>query len=113
MTCAPCWRTRQDICGSGRSDGLDLLDRSTGQFSHYRQDATDPASLRDSFIMSLYQDQTGLVWIGTRDGGVSRWNPRSWELGGHRPEWLRRQAGDCVRRRARQQGLDRHSRAAD
>src|SRR4030081_2585740 len=38
--------------------------------------------------MSLYQDETGLVWIGTRAGGVSRWNPRSWELGGHRPDWL-------------------------
>ena len=38
--------------------------------------------------MSLYQDAAGLVWIGTRTGGVSRWNPRSWELGGHRPQWL-------------------------
>ena len=75
----------------GTADGLDLLDRATGQFSHYRHDAADAESLRDSFIMSLYQDQTGLVWIGTRAGGVSRWNPRSWELGGHRPEWLRDQ----------------------
>ena len=38
--------------------------------------------------MSLYQDAAGLLWIGTRAGGVSRWNPRSWELGGHRPGWL-------------------------
>ncbi|HWG32395.1 MAG TPA: two-component regulator propeller domain-containing protein [Steroidobacteraceae bacterium] len=73
----------------GTSAGLDLLDRSTGQFNHYKQDATDPASLRDSFIMSLYEDQTGLMWIGTYEGGVSRWNPRSWELGIHRPEWVR------------------------
>ncbi len=73
----------------GTSDGLDLLDRATGEFSHYRQDATDTESLRDSFIMSLYEDETGLVWIGTNSAGVSRWNPRSWELGGHRPDWLR------------------------
>jgi signal transduction histidine kinase/ligand-binding sensor domain-containing protein/CheY-like chemotaxis protein/HPt (histidine-containing phosphotransfer) domain-containing protein len=72
----------------GTADGLDLLNRSTGQFSHYRHDPSDAESLRDSFIMSLYEDETGLVWIGTRAGGVSRWNPRSWELGGHRPEWL-------------------------
>jgi signal transduction histidine kinase/ligand-binding sensor domain-containing protein/CheY-like chemotaxis protein/HPt (histidine-containing phosphotransfer) domain-containing protein len=72
----------------GTEDGLDLLDRSTGQFSHYRHDSTDADSLRDSYIMSLYEDETGLVWIGTRAGGVSRWNPRSWELGGHRPQWL-------------------------
>ncbi|HTX23439.1 MAG TPA: two-component regulator propeller domain-containing protein [Steroidobacteraceae bacterium] len=72
----------------GTAEGLDLLDRSTGQFSHYRHDPSDAESLRDSFIMSLYQDSAGLLWIGTESGGVSRWNPRSWELGGHRPDWL-------------------------
>ncbi|HTW37828.1 MAG TPA: two-component regulator propeller domain-containing protein [Steroidobacteraceae bacterium] len=72
----------------GTTDGLDLLDRSSGEFTHYRHDPSDAESLRDSFIMSLYQDETGLVWIGTKSGGVSRWNPRSWELGGHRPDWL-------------------------
>jgi len=72
----------------GTTDGLDLLNRSTGQFSHYHHDDSDPASLRDSYVQSLYQDATGLIWIGTREGGVSRWNPRSWELGGYRPAWL-------------------------
>ncbi len=72
----------------GTAEGLDLLDRTTGDFSHYRHDASDADSLRDSFVMSLYEDATGLVWIGTRAGGVSRWDPRSWELGGHRPSWL-------------------------
>src|SRR5437588_836016 len=72
----------------GTAGGLDMLNRATGQFSHYRQEPSDADSLRDSFVMSLYQDETGLVWIGTRAGGVSRWNPRSWELGGHRPPWL-------------------------
>ena len=72
----------------GTADGLDLLERSSRQFTHYRHDRSDVASLRDSFIMSLYQDDAGLVWIGTRNGGVSRWNPRSWELGAHRPDWL-------------------------
>jgi signal transduction histidine kinase/ligand-binding sensor domain-containing protein/CheY-like chemotaxis protein/HPt (histidine-containing phosphotransfer) domain-containing protein len=72
----------------GTAEGLDLLERDTGRFSHYRHDDADTASLRDSFVLSLYQDGAGLVWIGTRAGGVSRWNPRSWELGGRRPDWL-------------------------
>ena len=72
----------------GTADGLELLDRATGEFSHYRHDANDGGSLRDSFVMSLYEDAAGLVWIGTRTGGVSRWNPRSWEFGGHRPTWI-------------------------
>ncbi len=76
----------------GTADGLDLLDRSTGTFTHHRRDPNDSASLRVSFVMSLYQDTAGLVWIGTRGGGVSRWNPRSWEFGGYRPAWLENQS---------------------
>lgn len=72
----------------GTSEGLDLVDRATGLVAHYQEDPSDAESLRDSYIMSLYQDQAGLVWIGTRSAGVSRWNPHSWELGGHRPQWL-------------------------
>jgi diguanylate cyclase (GGDEF)-like protein len=72
----------------GTPEGLDLLDPETGQSVHYRQDLSDAQSLRDSDIISLYEDESGLFWVGTRSGGVSRWNPHSWELGGHRPEWL-------------------------
>jgi signal transduction histidine kinase/ligand-binding sensor domain-containing protein/CheY-like chemotaxis protein/HPt (histidine-containing phosphotransfer) domain-containing protein len=75
----------------GTADGLALLDRFTGKFTHYRHDVTDNASLRDSFVMSLYEDPAGLMWVGTRTGGVSRWDPRSWELGGRRPAWLENQ----------------------
>jgi signal transduction histidine kinase/ligand-binding sensor domain-containing protein/CheY-like chemotaxis protein/HPt (histidine-containing phosphotransfer) domain-containing protein len=72
----------------GTSSGLDLLEPTTGTFTHYRHDENDAGSLRDSYVMSLYEDPAGLIWIGTRSGGVSRWNPRSWELGASRPEWL-------------------------
>ncbi len=72
----------------GTEEGLDLLDPATAQFAHYRHDKQDRDSLTDSFIMSLYQDGNGLLWIGTRAGGVSRWDPRSWELGANRPQWL-------------------------
>ena len=81
----------QDQAGNlwvGTSLGLDLLDRSSNQFHHYSHDPKDAETLPDSDILSLYEDQSGLVWIGTRSGGVSRWNPHSWELGGQRPTWL-------------------------
>ncbi len=72
----------------GTTDGLDLLDPASGHFTHYQHRDSDPESLRDSWVLSLYEDETGLVWIGTQAGGVSRWNPRSWELGARRPSWL-------------------------
>ena len=81
----------QDQAGDlwvGTAQGLDLLDRNSNQFRHYGHDPKDAGTLPDSEILSLYEDQSGLVWIGTRAGGVSRWDPHSWELGGQRPAWL-------------------------
>ena len=66
---------------------LDLLDRATGTIIHYRHRQEDPNSLSNSTVFSLYQDTAGLVWIGT-GGGVSRWDPRSAELGARQPAWL-------------------------
>jgi signal transduction histidine kinase/ligand-binding sensor domain-containing protein/CheY-like chemotaxis protein/HPt (histidine-containing phosphotransfer) domain-containing protein len=83
--------TLQDQAGNlwvGTGQGLDLLDRASNGFHHYSHDPKDAGTLPDSDILSLYEDQSGLVWIGTRTGGVSRWNPHSWELGGQRPAWL-------------------------
>ena len=40
--------------------------------------------LRDPDVMSLYQDRGGVIWVGTRDGGASHWNPNSWLLGHYR-----------------------------
>jgi diguanylate cyclase (GGDEF)-like protein len=72
----------------GTEAGLDLLDRATGQFTHYHHEEGDAGSLTDSYIMSLYQDAHGLLWVGTRLGGVNRWNPHSWNFGSRRPGWL-------------------------
>ncbi len=37
----------------------------------------DSLSLSSNFIRDIYVDQSGLVWIATRGGGVNRYNPRS------------------------------------
>jgi ligand-binding sensor domain-containing protein len=71
----------------GTAGGLDLLDRATGRFARFEHDPTDPQSLRDNYVVSLYQDRGGLLWVGTVNGGVSRWNPRSWLFGHVRPTW--------------------------
>jgi signal transduction histidine kinase/ligand-binding sensor domain-containing protein/DNA-binding response OmpR family regulator len=70
----------------GTVDGLNLFDRSTEDFVRYGNDADDPQSLRDSYVMyqGLYQDRGGVLWVGTRSGGASHWNPESWRLGHYR-----------------------------
>ncbi len=79
---------RQGHFWVGTKDGLDLLDRASEQIVHYRHQRDNPDSLNDSNVFSLYQDGSGLVWIGTATGGVSRWDPRSAELGARQPDWL-------------------------
>ena len=69
-------------------NGLNLHYPQDAGFLHYRHDPADPFSLADDRLMTLALDESGLLWIGTRVGGVNRWNPRSWLLGGHEPAEL-------------------------
>jgi PAS domain S-box-containing protein len=48
--------------------GLNVFDRASGQFTRYRHDPSDRHSLSNNHVKSIYQDQTGTLWIGTDDG---------------------------------------------
>ncbi len=62
--------------------GLDRLvlsdaegfDRDTAQFIHYQNDLNDPHSLSDNTVYSIYQDQAGVLWIGTFGGGLNKFD---------------------------------------
>ncbi len=69
-------------------NGLNLRQTQGTGFVHFKHDVADPFSLADDRLMSLALDHSELLWIGTRVGGVNRWNPRSWLLGGHEPPEL-------------------------
>jgi signal transduction histidine kinase/ligand-binding sensor domain-containing protein/DNA-binding response OmpR family regulator len=76
----------------GTSHGLNLFDREAKRFVRYGRDDNIPHSLRDDDVMSLYQGRGGILWVGTRAGGVSRWNPRGWNLGHYSSPLLRNTA---------------------
>ena len=64
------WSFYEDRQGNfwvGTNAGLDLFNRDTGTFTHYRIDHTDPISFENS-IWSLYEDSQGQFWVGTRAG---------------------------------------------
>lgn len=52
-------------------DGLNRYDGY--QFVEYRQQPGNPQALYDSFITKLYLDPRGQLWIGTNNGGLSRY----------------------------------------
>jgi signal transduction histidine kinase len=48
--------------------GLDVLDRDTGKWRHYRHDPADPNSLGNDTVLAIHEDSSGTLWIGTNEG---------------------------------------------
>ena len=48
--------------------GLDRLDLTTGQFTHFTHNPDDPNSLSDNSVYSIIQDSSGRLWFGTQNG---------------------------------------------
>lgn len=62
------------------SNGLWILEESAdgnpfGKATRLRHQPSDPNGLSSNFIRSILVDREGLVWIGTRSGGVSIYSP--------------------------------------
>jgi signal transduction histidine kinase/ligand-binding sensor domain-containing protein len=52
--------------------GLQLLDRTTGEFTSYRRRAADRTSMSDDLTQAVFEDRAGSIWVGTYAGGASR-----------------------------------------
>ena len=70
------------------SQGLYHFDLRTEQFTYcFRHDDTNPDSLSDNKVVSIYRDKVGLLWIGTDSGGLNILDFRQEQFGfyRHRP----------------------------
>jgi len=54
--------------------GLHRFDPSSGRFTVYKPDPTNPASLLDSMTPSVHVSNSGMVWIGTQNG-LNKFDP--------------------------------------
>jgi signal transduction histidine kinase/ligand-binding sensor domain-containing protein len=50
----------------GTEDGLNKYDGY--QFTIYKHDPDDPATLSDDYVSVIYEDREGVLWVGTRNG---------------------------------------------
>ena len=57
----------------GTEDGLNRYDGYT--FKIFKPDPSNPNSLSDRWITSIVEDDSGYLWIGTRQGGLNRYDP--------------------------------------
>ncbi len=53
-------------------DGLNKYDGYG--FTIFRHDPEDPNSLSDSRILSIFQDRSGILWVGTANGGLNKFD---------------------------------------
>jgi len=65
------FQDRDGLVWLGTQDGLNSFDGK--DFTVYRHDDNDPASISDQFVVSIKEDRAGYLWIGTRNG-LNRFN---------------------------------------
>jgi ligand-binding sensor domain-containing protein len=61
----------------GTLGGFDKFDLKTKKFTRYRYDPDDPYSISNNEIRSICEDKAGILWIGTRNGGLNRFERSS------------------------------------
>ncbi len=61
------------------SPGLGKIhpDSSRGPFTWYHEEPATPNSLGDDWVWALHESADGLLWIGTNDGGLNCFDPRT------------------------------------
>src|SRR5262249_7274353 len=79
--------------------GLNLLDRQSGRFHHFRRRDLDLASLSDDTVYALHVDAGGVLWVGRAGGGVDHMVGSSEDPAGVRfesPQGLAEMRGQVV-----------------
>jgi len=68
----------------GTLNGLNKFDLNTNKFTHYQHVPGDPYSIGNNIIRSIYEDKTGILWIGTRNGGLNKFDRISGRFNRHK-----------------------------
>ncbi len=61
----------------GWGSSVSVLDPITNEVRNYPHEATNPNTVADSHIQSLFQDENGHMWFGARTKGLSRFDPET------------------------------------
>jgi ligand-binding sensor domain-containing protein len=59
----------------GTTSSLELFDVARNQFTHYGSNPNIPTTLnKNGNITSLYRDKEGVLWVGTYQGGINKYD---------------------------------------
>ncbi|WP_084165823.1 hybrid sensor histidine kinase/response regulator transcription factor [Dyadobacter crusticola] len=65
-------KDRHGLLWFGTDDGLNKYDGT--EFTVYRNDGANPASIASNDITSLHEDKAGRIWVGTIQGALNLYN---------------------------------------
>lgn len=61
--------TSTDILWGGtQGDGVWRINLKDGKSTHFKPDKNDPTSLNGKYIYTIYEDEFGVIWLGTENG---------------------------------------------
>ncbi|GAB3914235.1 hypothetical protein GCM10028803_59300 [Larkinella knui] len=66
----------ENVWVSTAGEGLFRYDASKNRFLGYKNDENNPRSLVSNSLKTLFEDRSGIIWIGSDDAGVSWFNPK-------------------------------------
>jgi ligand-binding sensor domain-containing protein len=56
-------------------NGMSRLNPKTGKFTRYQPNPKEPkGDLKDHYVLSLYKAQEGIIWVGTFQGELNRFD---------------------------------------
>ncbi len=55
--------------------GLNLLDRQSGAFTRYQHNPADSTSLSNDYLLPIFEDSSGILWLGTFGSGADYYDP--------------------------------------
>ncbi len=67
------------------ADGLNKFNRSTETFRRFKHNANNPGSISNGRIVKLYQDNSGTIWIATKNG-LNKYHPETEEFSIYKPD---------------------------
>ncbi len=72
ITCL--WIDTRNYIWIGSDNGLCVLDPEREYFHRFAMNPADQTRMQSDYIRSVYQDKSGVIWIATKFGGLSKWS---------------------------------------
>src|SRR5690606_34526411 len=57
--------SKKNIWIGTEGDGLIKYNKRKGTITYYKHNPTDPKSLSNNFVMKIFEDRSGNIWVGT------------------------------------------------